>query len=54
MLQGGLLGRLVRRFGEARLAGFGFAVSVVGYVGLGFVRDTAGLVAVATVGGVGS
>lgn len=54
VLQGGLLGRLVRRFGEARLVGFGFAVSLVGYVGLGLVRDTVGLVAVATVGGVGS
>ena len=54
VLQGGLLGRLVRRFGEARLVGLGFAASSVGYVALGWVHSTPGLVAVATVAGVGS
>lgn len=36
VLQGGLLGRLVRRFGEAKLILAGFAASAVGYVLLGF------------------
>ena len=38
MLQGGLIGRLVKRFGEARLARAGFATMAVGYGLLGFVR----------------
>lgn len=37
--QGGLIGRLVKRFGEVRLVLAGFAASAVGYVGLGLVPD---------------
>jgi MFS family permease len=37
ILQGGLLGRLVKRFGEARLALAGFVSVVVAYVALGFI-----------------
>ena len=35
--QGGLIGRLVKRFGEVRLVLAGFAASALGYVGLGLV-----------------
>jgi MFS transporter, DHA1 family, tetracycline resistance protein len=37
ILQGGLIGRLVKRFGEARLALAGFISVVVAYVALGFI-----------------
>jgi MFS transporter, DHA1 family, tetracycline resistance protein len=37
ILQGGLIGRLVKRFGEARLALAGFISLVVAYVVLGFI-----------------
>ncbi len=36
ILQGGLIGRLVDRFGERRLVRAGFFCSIVGYVALGF------------------
>lgn len=36
ILQGGLLGRLVKKFGEAKLVIAGFAVAAVGYATLGF------------------
>lgn len=38
ILQGGLIGRLVKRFGEPRLARAGFATMAVGYGLLGLVR----------------
>jgi MFS family permease len=38
ILQGGLLGRLVKRFGETRLVLAGFVSVVVAYVALGFVH----------------
>lgn len=37
ILQGGLIGRLVKRFGEARLALAGFVSVIVAYVALGFI-----------------
>ena len=36
ILQGGLIGRLVKRFGEAMLVAAGFIALAVGYFGLGF------------------
>lgn len=35
ILQGGLIGRLVKRFGESALVSAGFVALVIGYVGLG-------------------
>jgi DHA1 family tetracycline resistance protein-like MFS transporter len=35
VIQGGLIGRLVRRFGEANLSGFGFLTLFIGYLVLG-------------------
>lgn len=49
ILQGGLIGRLVKRFGEARLTGVGFAAMGVGYAVLGAVRSIPELLASATV-----
>jgi MFS family permease len=49
ILQGGLIGRLVKRFGEARLTGVGFAAMSVGYGVLGAVRSIPELLASATV-----
>ena len=48
ILQGGLLGRLVKRFGEAALALTGFATAVVAYVMLGLAGTLAVLVVSAT------
>lgn len=48
VLQGGLLGRLVKRFGEARLASAGLAAAMIGYLTLGFAQTLVVLVAVAT------
>jgi MFS family permease len=48
LLQGGLLGRLVRRFGEAQLAVAGFAAAAASYVVLGFTY-TLSLLVVTTV-----
>jgi hypothetical protein len=44
ILQGGLIGRLVRRYGEARLAIAGFALAAGSYVILGFTYTLALLV----------
>jgi MFS family permease len=49
VLQGGLIGRLVRMLGERRLALAGFIALVVGYLGLGFVTSIALLAVVATI-----
>jgi MFS family permease len=49
VLQGGLIGRLVERFGEARLARAAFSASVVGYAALGFIASIPALVVTATV-----
>jgi MFS family permease len=49
VLQGGLLGRLVKRFGEAALALAGFATAVVAYLILGFAQTLVVLVVSATI-----
>ncbi|HEX3763194.1 MAG TPA: MFS transporter [Kofleriaceae bacterium] len=48
VLQGGLLGRLVKRFGEARLATAGLVAAMTGYLTLGLAQTLFALVAVAT------
>ncbi len=53
ILQGGLIGRLVKRFGEARLARAGFATMAVGYGLLGFARRVPELLGCATLGSFG-
>lgn len=54
ILQGGLLGRLVRRFGEQALATFAFVALAVGYLFLSSVHTAAMLYAAATVLSVGN
>jgi len=54
ILQGGLMGRLVKRFGEARLALAGFIAVVVAYLVLGFAETVAVLVAVSTMSAFGN
>jgi MFS family permease len=49
VLQGGLIGRLVRRFGEARLARAAFGASVVGYSALAWIGSLPWLAVAATV-----
>lgn len=49
ILQGGLLGRLVKKFGEMPLALAGFATAVVAYVLLGFAQSIVVLVVSATI-----
>jgi MFS family permease len=44
ILQGGLIGRLVKRFGEPMLVASGFAALAVGYFGLGIAVSSAALV----------
>jgi MFS family permease len=53
LLQGGLIGRLVKRFGEARLARAGFAAMATSYGVLGLVRNVPELLASATLGSFG-
>ena len=53
-LQGGLIGRLVKRYGEIKLSIAGFLAGVVGYVMLGFAQTLAFLLVTATVNGFGS
>ncbi|HYQ14490.1 MAG TPA: MFS transporter, partial [Polyangiaceae bacterium] len=48
ILQGGLIGRLVKRFGEAKLARAGFAAMAAGYGFLGLVRHVPALLGCAT------
>jgi MFS family permease len=54
ILQGGMIGRLVRRFGEPRLVHTGFMTLVIGYAGLAFVHDLPSLLVVATVNAYGN
>lgn len=54
ILQGGLLGRLVRRFGEPALVSAGFSSLVIGYFALGIVHDIGPLLATATVSSFGN
>ncbi|HEV7734307.1 MAG TPA: MFS transporter [Candidatus Binatia bacterium] len=48
ILQGGLIGRLVQRFGEPRLVATGFGAMAAGYLLLGLIDQVGPLVAVAT------
>lgn len=54
VLQGGLLGRLVKRFGEPALVLAGFAAAMVAYVSLGFAYTLAALVIATTISTFGS
>ena len=54
ILQGGLIGRLVKRYGEIKLGLAGFVALVVGYIMLGFAETLVMLLVVATVSGFGS
>jgi MFS family permease len=54
ILQGLLIGRLVKRFGEMRLAAAGFAALAFGYLTLGFASSIVALVTVALVAGFGN
>jgi DHA1 family tetracycline resistance protein-like MFS transporter len=54
ILQGGLIGRLVKRFGERALIVAGFLAAAVAYVGLGFVYALTFLLGVATVSAFGN
>jgi MFS family permease len=54
ILQGGLIGRLVRTFGEPRLAVMGFASLVIGYLGLGFSSSIAALLVVSAIASFGN
>jgi len=54
ILQGGLIGRLVTRFGEASLVAAGFISLVLAYIGLGIVDSVALLLVVATVSAFGN
>jgi MFS family permease len=49
IIQGGLLGRLVKRFGELRLAIAGFFAAVIAYVLLGSAAALGSLLVVATI-----
>jgi len=53
-LQGGLIGRLVKRFGEVKLTIAGFLAAVIGYTFLGFAQTLAFLLVAATVNSFGS
>jgi MFS family permease len=53
ILQGGLIGRLVRRFGELRLTRAGFAAMAASYATLAFVRNVPQLLGSATLGSFG-
>ena len=54
LLQGGLIGRLVKKLGEVKLALIGFATAAIGYAMLGFAETVAMLIVVATVNGFGN
>ena len=54
VLQGGFIGRLVKRCGDAALVSAGFATLVVSYIALGLVHSVGALVAVATISSFGN
>ena len=54
ILQGGLIGRLVKRFGEASLVSSGFVSLIIGYLILGPIRDVGLLILVSTVSSFGN
>jgi MFS family permease len=54
ILQGGVMGRLVKRFGEARIALAGFIAVVIAYLMLGFAYTLAALLVVSTISAFGN
>ena len=54
ILQGGLIGRLVRRFGEEKLVSTGFSSATVGFAWMGFTSGLPGLVTTATISSFGT
>jgi MFS transporter, DHA1 family, tetracycline resistance protein len=54
IMQGGMVGRLVKRFGEAKLVRYGFMASAIGYIAMGFTYSVSMLVAVSTFMSIGS
>jgi len=54
ILQGGLIGRLVKRFGEAMLVAAGFVALVIGYFGLGIASSFALLMGAGTLAAFGN
>ena len=54
ILQGGLIGRMVKRFGEASLVAAGFIALVVGYFGLGIATSFVVLMIVGTLAAFGN
>lgn len=54
LLQGGIVGRLVSRFGEHQVVVMGFAGSLLGYGALAFSRDLPSLLVASTLGSFGS
>lgn len=54
IFQGGLIGRLVKRFGELRLALAGFVASVLGYAFMGFAHTLVLIIVATTVNSFGS
>ena len=54
LLQGGLVGRLVTRFGEEKLITVGFFLAAVGYAMLGFTYTLPGLLGVAAISSFGT
>jgi DHA1 family tetracycline resistance protein-like MFS transporter len=54
ILQGGLIGRLVKRFGESRLALAGFVAALTAYVVLGFTAALPLLIVVSTIAAFGN
>ena len=54
ILQGGLIGRLVKRFGEPRLAVAGFIAALAGYIVLGLAFSVALILVSATISGFGN
>jgi len=53
-IQGGILGRLAKRMGEAKLTILGFIAALIAYGVLGFVTTIAALVAISTVAAFGN
>jgi MFS family permease len=54
IIQGGLLGKLVKRLGEERVVFYAFASAIIGYVFLGFARTLPFLLVSATFASLGS
>ncbi len=54
ILQGGLIGRLVKKFGEIKLALLGFIASVIAYVLMGFAYSLAFLIVTAIINSFGN